>query len=112
MSLAAIEASSSRAGGVIISTSSSGPGPTKPGASNPLMPPGSVEAQRGADPARDSPGDRGESVGVVLLERAARCAARDVNGTPYPTADHERGTELMRDVRGQQETSGGRAPLR
>ena len=81
------------------------------GCLEPIDAPSRVEAQRSADPARDRPGDRDEGVGVLLLERATRLAPGDVDRAPDPTADDERGTELVRDVERQEEIAVSRAAL-
>ena len=62
-------------------------------------------------PRATAAGDRGEGVGVLLLERAARPAAGDVDRAPDPPADDERGTELVRDVERQEQIAVARAAL-
>ena len=62
-------------------------------------------------PRATAAGDRGEGVGVLRSERAARRAAGDVDSAPHAPADDECGTELVRDVGRQEEIAVARAAL-
>ena len=105
------EASSSRAGGVISSTSSCGPSTTIPGASTPVM-------RRAASKRSDARMPRAIAPVSAASASASRCwnapllrAAGDVHGAPHAPADDERGAQLVGDVGRQEQVAVARAAL-
>ena len=107
-----MEASSSRAGGVMSSTSSPWAEDDEPRRLDARPAACCIEAQRRADPAGDRAGDGGERVGVTLLERSACRAAGDVDRAPDAAADDEGGAQLVGDVGREEQVAVASAALR